>query len=330
MKNTLKIWMGLVAFLPLACNTTAPEKPVQKEEAPFTFTARVGTDTRVSAEFGDTQNIINFKWSADDSLFVTFLETDRLATLTDVEANALPTFIFKVKSGAGSSNAIFQSQNMIPSEVLLPGKTYYMYAVYQGYFNPNYDTKWHVSGGNMINKYLGVPKVQSFDPSDPLRNVYENLSFRSLAATVTTNSSPVLIFDHKMSLFRIRVKNTGPSPFTVQSIEYPGSDVFENEGWRLYGETRMTLTCDSPVAVAPGNQQCFIVVYQPESVFGDEDCRHIITLDDGSRITVVKTLSVGSAFEAGHMYTTTLEVSSEMATGGGEIPPISGGDEDDF
>ena len=67
--NTLKkLSSALAAFtlLATACSEKTSVIETLDEAAIFTFTANAGTDTRVSAEFGDTQNIINFKWKCSN------------------------------------------------------------------------------------------------------------------------------------------------------------------------------------------------------------------------------------------------------------------------
>ena len=320
-----------------ACEKTVTEAVLpEMEKDVFTFTAVAGTDTRVSAEFGDTQNDINFKWSEDDSLFVCFVEKDSLATMTDEKAKALPTYIFKLKSGAGSSRAVFQSTDMIPSEVLVQGTTYLMYAVHQAYFNTSGDWVNHwLIRGNRIVKYLGVPRSVVHYPSDPLRSIGDYDSLVADPAEITIASSPVLCFQHIICVYRMRVKNVGIEPVVVQSIEYPASDRFRPLGeTRDYAETRGFLSCDTPVTISPGEQYCFSVAYQEQYADGEgEDCNHIITLSDGSRITIWKSPTDNRSFflfKAGHMYSTTLAVKREMAVDSETLPPITGSDEDDF
>lgn len=331
-----------------ACEQRKVEEPVLLQEDPFTFTAVAGADTRVSAEFGDTENVINFKWSADDSLFVCFVETDSLALypysmsaegLRSPEFNSRwETFVFKLKSGAGTSRAVFQSVDMMPETVLKRGVNYVMSAVYHP-ADPL--SCWSIWDSHVQTTRL-FQQQQEYDPDDPLSNIAVNVMLGSYPVEVTTDSSPEIRFAHGSYLYRVRVRNTGADPLSVASIEVPGGSCQSNfyapsdgEGYvpRYFGEKHYTLSMRSPIDILPGETRSFYLSMMPAGVpenDGTYDWTHIVNLSDGRSISVPKSPEIGFKFCAGRMYSTTLPVRVDMATSGGEIPPVTGGDEDDL
>ena len=348
MRKQLFVWVGLGLLLgAVACQRQGVEMPDPEAsvEKPFTFTAVAGTDTRVSAEFGNTQNIINFKWSEDDSLFVCFVETDTLATITEEITGSSfssrwKTHIFKLKSGAGSSRAVFQSVDLIPGSDLKPGVNYTMAAAYR----PGSE----ICPFNIWNKQLEISRYvqteQVYDPDYPLSNIAGNIMLGSYPTEVTSDSNPEIRFGHGLTFFRVKVKNIGSDPLHIQSLVVPGghnearfyapNDVDAGSCPRYFGESRYTLSMRSPVSVAPGDTGIFHIAAMPSIVpviylASPLDYTHIVNLTGGKSIVVNKSPAILTSFYAGRMHSTTLSVRADMATDG-EIPPIQGNDEDDF
>lgn len=347
MSKIVKIWALAALCVLVACEQQKVEEPVLPQEEPFTFTAVAGPDTRVSAEFGDTENIINFKWSEDDSLFVCFVETDTLAAIGNgVEisygsfSSRWKTHIFKLKSGAGSSRAVFQSVDLIPGSDLKPGIKYTMAAVYR----PGYEIYPFNIWGNQLEISRRAQIEQIYDPDDPLANIVDNIMLGSYPTEVTMDSNPEIRFGHGMTIYRIKVNNTGSEPLSIQSLIVPGgreearfyapSDIDGGNCPGYFGETRYTLTMRSPVSVAPGQTKAFFVAALPSFVpvvnlSVPVDYKHVVNLTGGKSIVVQKSPSILTKLYAGRMHSTTLSVRADMATDG-EIPPIQGSDEDDL
>lgn len=341
MKNLLKTWVGLVPFalFALACSKPAAEIPIQSDETPFSFTAKMGTDTRVSADLGDSQNIINFKWSTDDSLFVCFVETDSLATMTEEKAAALPTYIFKLKSGAGSSTAQFISTDFLPSEVFKTGVTYKMIAAYHPYVDDN-GIIWHHLGSSSD---LGIvlPKVfvdrnQVYHNDDPLKNVAQEEMLIGYPVDVSLDSAPVSIsFRNRIGVFRVRVKNDSDAPINVASIGFPTSGYpitiahYGNGLCYQFGGEGL-LTCETPVTIGSSETVCFYMAYN-ETVSHGGTYHYDISLSNGKNIRIEKIVPETETimFICGRMFSTTLVIKTDMLSSG-EIPPITGGEEDDF
>lgn len=351
MKKQLFVWAGLGLLLgSAACQRQGVEMPEPEVsiEEPFTFTAVAGVDTRVSAEFGDTQNIINFKWSEDDSLFVCFVEADSLAlypyntesykVLHSNEFNSRwETYVFKLKSGAGTSRAVFQSTDFSPSEIMKSGVSYVMSAVYHPADPANCWSIWdaHVQTSRLFQTQ------QQYNPESPLQNVADNVMLGSYPVDVTADSSPVVRFAHGMFLYRVRIKNVGSDLLSVQSIDVPGGNEYsdfyalsDGKGYtpRYFGEKRYIISMQSSVEIAPGETSSFYLAMMPSFILDEEWCNnwtHIVNLSNGHSIRVDKNPPVGMKFLAGHMYSTTLTIRADMATDG-EIPPIQGSDGDDF
>ena len=148
MKATKLCFILLVSSLFVcACNKDrAAEYAQQDDVRPFTFTAIAGADTRVTAEFGSSENIIDFKWSDGDCLDVCFVETDELENLDPYSYWEGDTYRFELKSGAGTSTAVFQSIGMNVSDVLKDGVEYTMFAAY----NPTVTVQeWQLWGGDI-------------------------------------------------------------------------------------------------------------------------------------------------------------------------------------
>ena len=346
-KNVIAAALAALCALS-ACEQRKVEEPVLPQEEPFTFTAVAGADTRVSAEFGDTENIINFKWSEDDSLFVCFVETDTLAAMeSGVEisygsfSSRWKTHIFKLKTGAGSSRAVFQSVDLIPGSDLKPGISYTMVAAYR----PGSDSYPFNIWSNHLEISRRVRTEQIYDPDDPLANIVGNIMLGSYPTEVTMDSSPEIRFGHGMTIYRIKVNNVGSDSLHIQSLIVPGgrkearfyapSDIDGGSCPGYFGETRYTLTMRSPVSVAPGQTKAFFVAALPSFVpvinlSVPVSYEHVINLTGGKSIVTRKHPHMLTYLYAGRMHSTTLSVRADMATSGGEIPPVTGSDEDDL
>ena len=343
MSKIVKIWAFVALCVLVACEQQKVEEPVLPQEEPFTFTAVAGPDTRVSAEFGDTENIINFRWSEDDSLFVCFVETDSLTCIgTGVNGSDFnarwDTYVFKLKSGAGTSSAVFQSVGMNPSEVLKEGVNYTMNAVY----HPGDENHPWGLWDHHVESNRSFQQNQTYDPDATLSNIAANTMMMAYPVEISLNSSPELRFAHGAALYRVRVRNTGLDPLVIHSLEVPGGlhragfyayDFDNKYGPRYFGETRYALSMLSPVSIASGETKAFYISMMPSGVRNDDwnnDWTHIVNLAGNKSIRVSKNPTVGFELAPGRMYSTTLSIRSDMATDGGEIPPITGGDEDDI
>ncbi len=356
MKATKLCFILLVSSLFVcACNKDrAAEYAQQDDVRPFTFTAIAGADTRVTAEFGSSENIIDFKWSDGDCLDVCFVETDELENLAPGSWWEGDTYRFELKSGAGTSTAVFQSIGMNVSDVLKDGVEYTMYAAY----NPTVTVQEWQQGWGYLSALAWVNQQQAYSPDDPLGNVAASDKLVSFPVSVYRDDVPELSFIHGITVYRIRVKNTGLDPLAIRQIEYPANeaDQYSTEGGGNYptgmyapnlaagytsrhfgvngtndAEVHGTLTMPDSFTLAPDETVNLYIPMTPCFVqTADISKTHIITLSDDRTIKVVKNPPLNFKLQAGHMYTTTLSVRSEMATSGGEIPSISGNDEDDF
>ena len=358
MKNRLLYAFAAMSVLALTCgceqtkvvDVPAPQ-PVIK---PFTFTAVAGVDTRVDAAFGSNQNTINFTWSEGDCISVCFIKAEELAALdSDVHEFDGETYSFELKSGAGTSKAVFQSVDMNPSDVLEPGVEYIMNAVYNPAGKDGRERIWDICG-NRIRSFRWVNQQQTYNPAEPLGNVSAMDMLGAYPLSVYQDSEPELQFEHGITVYRIKISNIGVDPLTVTSIEYPTNeadsygpeystafDVTADAGkvsGRNFGatgsqdnEAHGLLTVSSPVTIASGETVTVYIPMVPCFVnTTDIPKTHIVSLSNGKTIRVVKNPPVGFEFCAGHMYTTTLSIRSEMATDESEIPPITGGSTDDF
>ena len=163
------------------------------------------------------------------------------------------------------------------------------------------------------------------------------------SSEITSDASPSLSFSHGMAVYRVRVNNTGDEPIVIQSLEYPrpqslsyGINVESSTGYyNGFGSSDSslilgTVTLDTPITVSPKEIYSFFIPLTPCLVWDDVTKKtHILHLDNGKIICVDKNPTKWFDFAPGKLVTTTLSVRADMATGG-EIPPISGSDEDDF
>ena len=233
---------------------------------------------------------------------------------------------------------------MNPSEVLKPGVKYQMAIAY----NPWVDEKGNVwvtyyEAQNAIVFGKQVLGDQIHHTDDPLKNIYEKDVLAAWASDVTLDSNPEISFQQHICVFRLRLKNSGADPISVSSVEYPCSNVAVNmrddgQG-RYFGESRGILTCSTPVVIDSGETYSTWVAllpcgYNPSYQLETFDpYSYIVNLTDGRSIRIEKSPRVGDNdryyFDFGKIVTTTLSIRADMATGG-EIPPITGSDGDDF
>lgn len=348
MKNRLLYAFAAMFVVALICgceeqkvvDVPAPQ-PVVK---PFTFTAVAGVDTRVDAAFGSNENTINFTWSEGDCISVCFIKPEELAAFDEnYHGFEGETYTFSLKSGAGTSKAVFQSVDMNPSEVLEPGVEYIMNAVYNPAFNG--DKMWGI-WDNHVECYRSVEADQIYDVDAPLANLASMDMLGAYPVSVYQDSTPELQFEHGIAVYRIRIHNTGLDPLSVASVEHPstretygfyapvdaGTEAGGSFGESWGDEVHGLLTMKSPLVIDPDETISLYIPIIACQVYDDGGVprTHIVTLSNGKTITVIKNPPAGFKLCAGHMYTTTLSIRSEMATDESGIPPITGGTEDDF
>jgi len=267
MKRLSILFAAFAAVCAVACSRNIDD--VQSDHE-FTISASYGEVTKVNAGFGDTQNTINFTWAEDDSIFVCFVPKDSVATMTEEKANALQSYVFKIKSGAGTTQAVFSCKNLSPSP-MKSGVTYVMYAVY----NPCIDNVdcgmpywWILSErDNSICNEFHVNPDQTHNPDMPLSNVAKAVVLMSPGVEVTVDSSPSVSFIHQISLFRVKVKNVGSETLNIKSFSYPSSKVgmrtTTRGGYRYYGEDRGTIICAKEVCINAGEIYPFYIAMIP-------------------------------------------------------------------
>lgn len=301
---------AMIACTACSEKNAAPECQDQVKE--FTISVNAGADTRITTSLED--KTFKFAWSDDDSLCVFVLPGGE----RNAEENQ-QSFIFHIKSGAGTSSAIFSCSSPELLSALGGVEKHTLAAVYGKTGN---------EAVLVLDDMGNVSKIQKKD-GDSFSNISENVVLRSWVDNVTIDSVPSFTFSHMTFILKICVKNVGADDIQLQSIDFP-----YGEGRRYWGEQRGLLQLEeSEVIPASSEAYYYVSIFETSSVNGRhdkgwDDWSFKLNLVDGRQIVIDK--DMGDYYlNGGRVYKTTLNVKSSMATSG-NIPDMGEGENDDF
>ena len=329
MKQTIFSFLFLPVTILLFSGCNKEVNEIQPED--FVIFASTGAEyfgTRVSSSYADNQ--ISFVWSEDDSLFVTVFKTGTQFTKETVKE--LPTYIFKIKSGVGTENAVFYCKDFVPSEVFESGTTYTVFAAYNPY-NHYSGTPWDDYQLPSVNTNVIVPSTLYYDTEkNPLQLVDKYDMLFGTNSNVTLDSSVNVSLQHGITIFKMVIHNIGLSDVSLERFYYPSSSVYSSvsTGGRYFGEDQCVVVFNAPLTINPGeNRTIYIPAPQmARSEFSMSCCptpTYTFLLTDGGSISFEKTVSSG--FTRGRLYQTTFSIDLGTAF---SIPGISGTGRDDF
>lgn len=325
----ISIYSGIVLLALLSsCSKEISQVPADEE---YTLSVSLGKESKVTSLLGDDRGI-DFKWAEGDSIFVTIIEADSIATLTEEKVKSLQTYIFKLKTGIGSSNATFTSKTFIPSNVMEKGKSYTMFAAYRPTFDGIENLWKFMDWGNCrVEIEVSVPNTQIYDNDNPVQNIGENDVLIGRATDVTLDSTPELTFHHCIGVLKVNIKNSGSSDIKVKSVIAP----IQTRAWYTFDGNehytytyQCTLNCKTPVTIAAGATIPFYFASTFYIVGSNYKLDFEVELEDKT-ISLSKVLPNGTVLPEDTMISTTLDIKTDMSSSG-TIPGIGDKDEDDF